>query len=344
MQLFDLDALLGRGSQAVVAQSPPQVAVNTISGAVSGCYAIAELSDQDYHHRTAGISTSGLKEMLRSPAHYQAYKRNQSEETASRRMGRAIHAWVLERRIFFDKFAVWNGGRRYGSAFDEFVAKHPDKTILSADEMVRVTGAGDALVNCDEFPLKLLLEDGTRTHTEFSVFWNDEETGVQLKARFDLLCYQRPVFGFDVKSTDDAREHSFVNQIGRLHYDLQAAVYMEAMKHFTGEYGPFFFGAVEVKDPFGVQIYTIEPQKDDYIENGRKKLRYALQLYADCLAKDKWPSYPKVGVIRPQMLPWQKFYLPGGENAVQIMPPSSGHVESTETSESDMAEEVAAIG
>lgn len=316
MEFFDLGALTGAAPPGAFNALASSLATHNgyvrIPGAMPGCYAIANLSDRDYHEVMEGVSTSGLKAILRSGAHYQAYKRNGGEETPSRRFGRAAHAWVLEPNIFWDKFAIWNGGRRQGHDFDDFVATHPNKTILTADELVRVKGAGEAIMSNEDFPLRAYLfdePDPKVTVREFSIFWEDPVTKVKMKARLDAGRLAAPLASaFDLKTTDDAREHAFMRQVFDLHYDMQAAVYMEALLHFTGKYGPFIIGAVEAKDPHGSNFFGLDPEGDDIVENGRKKMRAALRRYAECMNSGKWPSYPNRGLIKPTMHHWHQFY------------------------------------
>lgn len=328
MEFFDLGALTGATGALSTLAGPLAThsqGLVRIPGAMPGCYAIADLSDRDYHEVMEGVSTSGLKAMLRSPAHYQAYKRNGNNDTPSRRFGRATHAWVLEPAVFWDKFVVWNGGRRQGHDYDDFVEKHPNKTILTADEFVRVQGAGASILSNPDFPLKAYLfdqPDPSVTVREFSVFWEDPVTQVKMKARLDGGRLTSPLASaFDLKTTDDAREHSFTRQIFDLHYDLQAAVYMEALFHFTGKYGPFILGAVEDKDPHGSNFFGLDPHGDDIVENGRKKMRAALRRYSESMQAGTWPSYPNRGIIKPTMHHWQQFY-DNDEAAAQERTPS----------------------
>lgn len=317
MEFFDLGALTGATPPGSLRTLAGQFSTHSnahvrIPGAMPGCYAIANLSDRQYHEEMDGVSTSGLKAILRSPAHFQAYKRNGSNDTPSRRFGRATHAWVLEPDVFWEKFVVWNGGRRQGNEYDAFVDKHPSKTILTADEFERVQGAGGSILSNADFPLKAYLfdqPDPTVTVREFSIFWEDPVTKVKMKARLDAGRLTAPLASaFDLKTTDDAREHSFTRQMFDLHYDMQAAVYMEALLHFTGKYGPFILGAVEDKDPHGSNFFGLDPHGDDIVENGRKKMRAALRRYSDCMHSGEWPSYPNRGIIKPTMHHWQQFY------------------------------------
>lgn len=291
-----------------------------IEGATPGCYALPFLSDEDYHQRMGGVSSSGLKALLRSPAHYQAYKRQPNKDTDARRFGRAAHARLLEPLNFSKKFAVWDGGRRQGSDFERFKRKHKGKSFLTLAEMDAVDGCVQSLLDNPDFPLEAFLtgvrnEDGVSLMkpavTEFSIFWTDERTGVLCKVRLDAarLEGEQERLAFDLKTTDDAREESFSRQIAQLHYDLQAAFYVEGIRRFTGRTCPFMFGAVETEDPHGSMFHALGPTSP-FMQNGQEKVQYALDLMAKCNRSGDFPAYASRGVREPTMLPWMQFSPP----------------------------------
>lgn len=279
-------------------------------GASAGCYAL-DISDDEYHGSAPGVSSTGLKALLRSPAHFLAYKRNANRDTASRRFGRAVHAKVLEPAVFNQKFVVWDLGDRRGSDFELFQLKNHGKTILTADEFERVQGCEDSLLNNPDFPLEVFLRgvpgELEAARAEFSIFWTDDETGVKCKVRLDAVRIDGTVMPLDLKSCDDAREEGFVQQVSRLHYDLQAAFYLEGLKRFTGQDAPFLFGAVESADPH-CSMFHIMGSNSEWIANGRRKMRHALNALAECERCGQYPGYPHRGVNElsmPHWLQWQ---------------------------------------
>lgn len=317
MNIAALLRLSGRVAPARVGTVQPQPASAQIKGATEGCYAL-RISDTEYHGGAPGISSTGLKKILRSPAHYLAYLRDKDNDTAARRFGRAAHAWLLENHLFNSKFAVWRNGARRGRAYGEFEVMHQGKDILTEEEMLRVQGCANALLENPDFPLRAFLEgarDATGqiveppAETEFSIFWTDEETGVQCKVRLDALRLASPVLAFDLKTTDDAREPAFTRQMMQLDYDLQAAFYTEGVRRFTGQACPFMFGAVEVDAPHGNNFFILGPDSD-MMANGRKKMRHALQLKAQCDRSGRYPGYQSGGIREPQLQPWMAFEAP----------------------------------
>lgn len=257
----------------------PSLDRRMIPGASAGCFHM-DLPCSEYHQLPDSVSCTGLKHLLRSPAHYQAYL--ESDHSGPPNIGTALHCAVLEPDVF-EKTYTYYDGRRGTKAYDAFVAEHPGKVILTAQEWVKVQGMLKAIMCYSEFPLWAALQ---RAQREMSVFWTDEETGVQCRVRFDALLPRYVIF--DPKTTTDARPEHFLTQARRLDYDLQAAMYTEAARRFTGEVLPFTFVAIEEDAPHG--IWLLEAGQS-MIENGWKKFRRALSTYQRCRETGEWPGY-----------------------------------------------------
>lgn len=259
-----------------VRATPPSVT----HGASPGCFHIANMTNDDYHSLPDSVSCSGLKHLLRSPAHFQTYLDQTHDDKPN--LGSALHCLVLEGDVFNDTYIYFTGDRR-GKVYNEFVAANPGKIILTEKEWITVHRMFKAVVTFADYPLWAALQSSKR---EMSVFWTDEETGVQCRVRFDALC--APYANFDLKSTTDARPEYFIKQAVRLDYDLQAAMYTEAARRFTGEILPFYFVAIEDAEPNGV--FLLEAGQS-MIDNGWRKFRKALNLYKQCTSTKTWPGY-----------------------------------------------------
>lgn len=252
---------------------------SVVAGVAPGCFHV-DVPIEEYHQLPDSVSCSGLKHLLRSPAHFQEYLDGSYDGKVN--LGSALHCLVLEEDVFDKTYTVYSG-RRGTNAFKAFAEENPGKQILSEQEWISVLGMQRALIQYDEFPLWRALRSAKR---EMSVFWTDEETGVQCRVRFDAL--SAPYAQFDLKTTTDARPEAFLKQAIRLDYDLQAAMYTEAARHYTGEILPFFFAAVEEDRPHGVWLHEAD---SDMMDSGWNKFRHALQTYKQCRDTGKWPKY-----------------------------------------------------
>jgi len=88
---------------------------------------------------------------------------------------------------------------------------------------------------------------------EASIFAEDEETGLPLKARPDLWVEDHTLV--DIKTTDDASPDAFARTVTTFGYHLQAAHYLT----MTGAEN-FIFVAVERKAPYAVGIYRLDAE------------------------------------------------------------------------------------
>lgn len=238
---------------------------------------------EEYHGDRKTASSSGLKQILRSPAHYVEYLKNGIKDTEDMLLGRAIHTALLEPHEFASRFIVYDGDRRKGE-FKTFKEEHRHMDILRPSDLDIIEGVKASVAKYDAVDLKSIIENGIK---EQSIFWVDEETGVPCRIRPD--CYAGPVI-LDIKKTQDARPYEFVRSCRRLDYDLQAAMYTEGMRHFNGQDAEFFFLAVEDEAPHGVWLHKAPPAM---LEDGHNKFRRALESLARCRSRGKWPNYER---------------------------------------------------
>lgn len=285
---------------APLVSRPPSTAVR-IPGVAPNCYGL-EITDDEYHKHLAGASSSALKRLLRSGAHYQAYLKEPDKDSADRMFGRAVHALLLESATFQAHFAVWTEGRRAGGLYEDFCRENPGKTVLREDEYQRALEAALALRNCPDFPIGVWLDGvaATATHAavpaarcEFTIVWVDEETGIVCKARIDAHNAVPQAVAIDAKTTDDARKFSFRRQFRKQDYDLQAAHYRAALKAFYGTDFTFLFAAVESKAPHATRVFGLS---EAILEDGEAKRRLCLSRLKACMDSGSWPAYQPAGI------------------------------------------------
>ena len=93
------------------------------------------MSNAEYR-KTEGISSTELKKIAKSPAHYRWWKDNPQQDTPSLLFGRAAHKYALEKDDFFTEFAVApNVDRRTKLGKEQwtlFEADNQGKDIISA--------------------------------------------------------------------------------------------------------------------------------------------------------------------------------------------------------------------
>jgi exodeoxyribonuclease VIII len=114
---------------------------------------------------------------------------------------------------------------------------------------------------------------------EVSMFWTDNDTGIECKGRMDGFSKLYNVV-YDVKTTKDCI--AFRKQFFSLRYQIQVAYYMDAVHTITGTMpNVFLLYAVEKEPPYLSKFYNIYPGDESFII-GRDEYKYLLNRYSEC--------------------------------------------------------------
>jgi PDDEXK-like domain of unknown function (DUF3799) len=233
------------------------------------------------------ISITRLKELRRSPQHYQ-YALAHPTDSAAMTLGIATHTAVLEPERFIHDFAIWDrktdSGRaapRNGKWWDAFQLEHQGKTLLTESEGLIALEIAKA-VRFDAIANKYLaLGD-----PEVSLTWMLESRPA--KGRVDWLTTiegRKTLVG--LKTSRDCRHFAFGAQAARLGYHLQWAFYYDAFEAITGKPPHMVEIVVESEPPHAVATYLIP---DDIIEQGREEYQTLLRTLAHCEESGEWPG------------------------------------------------------
>lgn len=236
-----------------------------------------------------GMSSSGLKLITRSPAHYRAARDElEDEESDALEFGSLLHLAVLEPDTYFRHRMVrpkFDGRTKVGKAgLAEWEACLPAGAVEVREEWdEKLTRMAERIY---EHPVASpLLQTGIR---EGTFFWLDPATGVRCKGRPDFLSHNKRVF-VDLKTAKDARPDAFSRAAWQYRYDVQAAHYC-AGAEATGIARPdmFAFLVQEKEPPFEVMVYTCGLS---VLGVGSQWRQDALMRYAGCLESGMWPGY-----------------------------------------------------
>lgn len=266
---------------------------------------VSGMPNEVYHAHPEGVSSSGLKLVERSPAHY----RYQAARAPSRAMeiGTAIHTALLEPERFTTDYVLLKDVKdRRASEYKAATKVHGTERVLVSTEADQVAGMQESVLSNPSMAKRLNAE-GWR---ELSLFVRDPETGVLIRVRYDLLCRNNYV-AVDLKSCQDARPEEFSKSIFNYAYDLQAALYRDAFEWATGETPAFEFAVVEKDMPHGHKLY--EPDHT-MIQEGRRRYREALNLFAQCEQSGNWPGLPCDG---PEIISLPSWRMAQIENEIE---------------------------
>lgn len=230
------------------------------------------------------ISASLLKQMLKSPAHAQAFEANGFEETKAQAAGTLKHLLTLEPHRVETEVAVFTGKKRQGKAWEAFEEENAAKLICTSAELAEAAMAAKS-VKRHALAAKLLAQG----EAEVSVLW--DVAGHKAKSRIDWLSSEAIV---DLKFTKDSSPIGYPFEAMRYGLPLQAAFYVDAVKHQTGQELPFYVVACEPGPVFAVTVFRVPLE---VIELGRAQYSRALRQYEWCKEKSEWPAYSEAEVV-----------------------------------------------
>jgi len=238
------------------------------------------------------INWSALKEMRRSPLHFQHRRRAPPADNDTLRVGRAVHTAVLEPDRFPRKYVVWQGGRRYGKEWEQFKAVHHRETILTLEQHTRACLIRDAVRAHPVARPYLERGDAEVVHT-----WTDHDTGLACKARFDWLS---PSALVDIKTARHAvSERAFQVTAYRLSYFHQLSFYAGGLDPTP----PAIIVAVEPEAPFDVAVWQLS---EDALYAAGEDIKKLLARVVECQRADRWPG----AFDRPQELDLPRWAYP----------------------------------
>lgn len=253
------------------------------------------LSYEEYDLIPALRSTY-LKKYLHSPAMSQI----PDETTKAMIFGNAAHVGVLESldELYkrYDFIPAFDGDKRtsqYKSLKQATVqsAEITRKIVLDDDEHKAILGIRKNVY------LHPTAKDFLNGEPEIVVVWKDKATGALCKARLDNAPFEYNGHKTiaDLKTTGDASESGFANEIKKYGYYMSAAMYMEgASIAFKEQIDHFVIVAGEKELPYKVESHEIMPS---YLEYGSIAFHSALQKELECRKTGFYPPWICNGVI-----------------------------------------------
>lgn len=236
------------------------------------------------------ISITRLKELRRSPQHYQ-WALTHRRESDALTLGIATHVAVLEPERFETEFAIWDrrteGGAmapRRGQHWEAFVGVNHGRTFLTIDEATDAKTIA-AAVRADATAMRYL----TAGDPEITMQWTEDRPS---KGRADWLTVVdgKPTL-VGLKTTRDCRLFQFGAQAAKLEYGMQWAFYHDGYEKSSGKSPRVIEIVVENTAPHAVATYVIDK---DILLQGRDNYLELLKVLRECEDSGVWPG-PVVG-------------------------------------------------
>jgi hypothetical protein len=261
--------------------------------------ATATLNRSEYEAIEA-LSFSGMKELLKSPAHYKAWLSRPREETKALRIGSAVHMAALQP----DKFI-----RSYAMAPEVDRRTKEGKAVWEAFQSS--LKEGQVGLPFDEYNQVITLADAFKRTAELAGVEECFDSAAWVECPLTAKDIRTPIKGipdsiapsgwiYDLKTTsDDCTERSALRTILSWGYHIQAAHYIKLAQAYIDEVKGFRVILVEKETGQGA-VYEIA---GDILQEGRNKCALAYVAYETCLQQDNWYSLAQSGVTRLENLP-----------------------------------------
>lgn len=263
-----------------------------------------DVPEAEYHADTAvpggSLSYSGMKQLLKSPAHYRHYMDAPRVEKKAFDAGHIIHAMVLgtglDVTVIPDGLLAANGAASTKEA-KQFVAEARLDGLIPVKqaELDPLQDIAEAVLAHD-VARALFENDGP---TELSMFAVDEPSGVWVRGRADKVSeLDGDLVLVDLKTTPDADPREFNRQLARFQYFLQAHVYswLAQTTGVTETIPEMVFVAVSKTEPHTVSVTRLDWL---YMDLGKQQMRLAVDRYKACMESGVWPAYPTISELSP---------------------------------------------
>lgn len=272
---------------------------------------IADMCNDEYHARPE-YSSSQLKDLLRSAAHFYSFNIAKEHEKESKKhldFGTLAHALFLEPEVFTDEFSVLPADAPKPPTDVMRNAKNPSADSLAriewwdaweAENGKKITITEDQLSGAKRIVQSLqglsmygvMLEHAGMA--EASIFFTDPIYDLQLRIRPDYHIIPCEAFPngliIDVKTANDARPTAFSKACGNFAYDLSAVMYREGFQQYyqTEDKPDFIYLVAENDAPFVAKQYKAS---DLFLSVGEVRYRKAKELLAESQLMNQWGGY-----------------------------------------------------
>jgi hypothetical protein len=251
------------------------------------------VSNEEYHAATDYISRSAILDFDKSPYTYWANWVNperKKKKTSALNIGSAFHLYILQPDLFNAQFSVEpNKVLLKDSSREKFDAykneidslKKSGKMLLSAEELKTIEAMAAKLKNNTD--AMQLIEGGA---IENSIFWQDDELGMLLKARPDIL---HDTMVIDLKTANDASYHHFQSEMIKYGYDIQFGMIKDGIEKIGRKPIENFINIViESKHPHNIGIYFFDAS---VVEYGKNRYRTICGDLKKSIAENKFTDY-----------------------------------------------------
>lgn len=265
---------------------------------------VSDLPIEAYHADKTALSSSGLRKAKKSLKLFRLYHEGYFDDERKTQFdfGNAFELALLDPAAFHNKVAVEDeildqiaienpevksprSTTRYKNWFETQVAL--GKYIIKYDGKESFRVIEEMLRSCHaDATIQRLIKN---IEYNYSLFWTDPDTGLQLKARPDFCQVKKNVI-VDLKTTTDGSPEAFSKALANFDYPFQAVMQIEGAirSGFMTHVDDYFWLVVEKEPPFSATLYHFDPEDIRWVTD---EYRYTLKIIADAIENNLYPSY-----------------------------------------------------
>lgn len=237
------------------------------------------LDEAEYHQDPASVSASGMKTLLRSPAHF-LHERTHPKTSTAMDLGSVAHAMVLGTGC---EYVAVDGNRNRNDVKAAIAeAEAAGKVVLKPEQLAAAERMADAVLTHRQ-AARLLASPG---RSEVSMFWRDPAFDVIRRCRWDRLSDDG--IGTDLKTCHNAHPDALPKHIAEYAYDLSAAWYLDVAAGLDVDVAAYALVFVESTEPHPVVVVELS---GSFLDRGAALTHKALTTYRRCLDTGTWPAY-----------------------------------------------------
>lgn len=260
---------------------------------------LIEKMSNDEYHACPEFSSSQLKDMNRSAAHFYVNsisKEAKKEASTAMNFGTLVHTMFLEPEQFENEFVIapkfdrrTKAGKEEAAAWEQ---ANEGKMLVSEED---VGNANRMATNLRTLSIYKEMQNNYGM-PEASFFFTDPIFGLNLRTRPDWHIAPCKAFPngliIDLKTTDDARPMAFSRTCANFSYDLSSSMYREGFQAYyqTEDKPPFIFLVAERNTPFNVKQYKAS---DLFLSVGDVRYSKSKEQLAESLLINEWDGYSK---------------------------------------------------
>jgi hypothetical protein len=236
----------------------------------------------EQYHASEGLSSSGLKHLVKTPRHYMIARQNPKKETASQRLGTLEHMALLEPDRLHTQVKIIDGNRNANAVKAAIEAAEAEGFyVCKSEEFKKAELIAKGVLETSD-TIKSLLTGGV---AEQSI--RAQYKGVTLKCRTDYF-KKEPVI-VDVKTFTDLSLPNVQRHIHKMKYHWQSYFYLKVIEHALGiKTTNFVHVFVDVEGHCGLS-YVLD---DAALEKAGQEVEPLIEKYIECQKSGIWHAYP----------------------------------------------------